>query len=336
VTASEPVVSVIVPCYDEGDFVQTALASIAMQTFRQFEVVMSCDLATAATREICAAWAEKDRRFRFVENARRLGMTANWNRALGECRGKYVSKLDADDAMRPRFLELLLDELRAKGGRTAVFCRTLDCDDALEPQASYVGEQVFWSRGINPLRLHVKSGREWLRLCFDGYQLWHSNAMMLRRQFLEALGGWDERWGCASDTDLILRILEVDSQVVHHPYCGVLYRRRQGSVSDTYQAHGWKAVEGALIHLRSLLRQRRIGQSLDRASFRVWYSYWEGWQSLVRRLKIDREVTALPPGLRGTTIAVLTSEVSPPRSLRTMFWIRRGLGTASRRIRGLR
>ena len=295
---------------------------------------MSSDMATDGGREICAAWAERDRRFRLVENGKRLGMTANWNRALRECRGEYVVKLDADDVMRSRFLEVLLEALRADVDRIAVFCRTLDCDGALEPQSSYLGERAFWAKGIDPLRMHVKPGREWLRLCFDGYQLWHSNAFMLRRVFLESLGGWDDRWGCAPDTDLILRILETGGRVVHHPYCGIWYRRRQGSVSQIYEIMGWKAVEGLAIHMRSLLRQRRSGQPLDWESLRAWCRYWAGWRAVARRLD-SGDGAGLPPGLRDTTITALTSEVAPSRGLRTILWVRTALSGVVRHVRSI-
>jgi hypothetical protein len=234
--------------------------------------------------------------------------------------------------MRPRCFELLVGELMEDPTLDAVFCRTLDCDEQLEPYASYLGEQAFHRRGVDPLGRHVKRGRDWYRLSFDGYQLWHSNAQMHRRTILEAVGGWDERWGCAADTDLILRILERDGWILHHPYCGVLYRRRQGSVSHVYETKGWKAIEGMLIHLTSLRRQYENGRRMDMTLIKSWYRYWTAWCGAKETLRRGERQSSIPV-LRNADVASLTAALCPPRAVRLGFAGRRAAGSVTRKVR---
>jgi glycosyltransferase involved in cell wall biosynthesis len=325
---SPPPVSVLVPVHNDARYLDASLGSIAAQSFENFEVIMSDDCSTDGSLELCREWAGRDSRFRLIRNETNLGMTQNWNRALAESRGPYVVKLDADDLMRPRFLEILEGELERDPDIGAVFCRSLDCDESLEPYGSYLGEQVFYRRGLNPLERHLKPGWEWYRLCFDGYQLWSANAQMYRKELLESAGGWDERWGCASDTDLILRILETDEPVLHHPYCGIWYRRREGSVSHSYEMSGWKTIEGVLAHLLSLQRQFGTRGGLGRDLWRSWHRYWVVWSRLVR--KVREQGNTLPPGLKGSGLDALERQVRPALSVRMGFSIASILGKLKR------
>jgi len=91
------------------------------------------------------------------------------------------------------------------------------------------------------------------------------------------MGGWDERWGCAADTDFILRVLEQNLSVVHCPYPGVMYRHREGSVSDLYRKNNKLEAEGAAICLRSLVRYNKAGGQVNGRLARNWFRIWRNW-----------------------------------------------------------
>jgi len=254
-----PIVSVLVPVFDGERFLEQALESVAAQTFKDIEIIVSDDCSRDHSLAIAAQWQARDRRIRVQANAHNLGMTANWNKALGEARGKYIVKLDADDAMRPRCVEELVDEMERRPQVYAAYCRTLSCDQNLAPYASHLGDSALIVNRLNPLQRHTFLGRRWYEMCFSDIQLWHSNAQIHRRETLLALGGWDDTWGCGSDTDLILRVLEQDREVAHVPYAGILYRHHEDSVSDTFRRKGWLRWEGTLIPLLSLTRFYQAG-----------------------------------------------------------------------------
>jgi hypothetical protein len=172
-------------------------------------------------------------------------------------------------------LEVLVKELENDPNIYVVFCRTLNCDENLEPIGSYRGDNAFILNKMDPLKRYVQSGHEWYEMCFADIQLWHSNAQMHNRQNLLDLGGWDTTWGCASDTDLVLRILEKNRMICHNPYIGILYRLRKNSVSDNFRKRGWLKWESILIHLNSLMRYYENDGKLKVALRKAWWRYWK-------------------------------------------------------------
>lgn len=96
-----PAVSIIVPCYNGGRFLDGLWASLAAQTFRDFEVIIvddgSSDPETA--RRLAAFGAEA----RVVRQDNR-GLPGARNRGFAEARAPLVLPLDCDDALEPSFL----------------------------------------------------------------------------------------------------------------------------------------------------------------------------------------------------------------------------------------
>lgn len=306
-----PRISVLVPAHDDAAYLEANLASLASQTFGDFEAIVADDASVDATPEIARAWAARDRRFRLSRLESNVGMNRNWNRSLGEARGELVIKLDADDAMTPRALELLHAEHAREPALLFAGCRTLDCDLALVVQGPFRADLGFRLHGLDPERRHLRRGLDWLRLGFDDIQLWHSCAQLYRRADLAALGGWDERW-IASDTDLILRALALDRPVAHVPEPGILYRRRAGSSSHREHGSGAARLELNMIALRSLAanrgRLRPLGRGLRQNWWRIWRRFLAdsrdeaAWGALpaARRealRRLERETASLVPPL---------------------------------------
>ena len=311
---SQPLVSVIVPVFNDEAFLPVSLASLQAQSLADFEVIVSDDASTDGSVAVAEAYAQRDTRFRVNRNPANLGMTRNWNAGLAAARGRYVVKLDSDDAFRPDMLRQLVEAMESDAAPVVAYCRTLDCDAALEPFSSYLGEHALIRARIPPLQAHALKGHAWYRLCFDDIQLWHSNAQMHRRDTLVQMGGWDESWGCASDTDLILRVLERNQTVCHVPYAGVLYRHRPGSVSAQYRKQAWLAWESALVHLGSLSRYHAMGGAIDASLRKAWWRYWHNWQQL--RARGEGSLQALREDVRTRLLQRACRRAPPPLFIR--------------------
>lgn len=99
----QPLVSVIIPCFNAGTFIEETIASVKSQTYRNFEVIVVDDgsddhetirlLDTIVTTGV-----------RLVRTAN-SGVAAARNTAIAAASGRYILPLDADDQIAPDFLE---------------------------------------------------------------------------------------------------------------------------------------------------------------------------------------------------------------------------------------
>lgn len=103
-TNSNSIVSVVIPCFNQGVFLDQSLRSISEQTFSSWECIIVNDGSTDETGKVAMEWVQKDSRFKYfsipnggVSNARNFG--------IGNAHGTYILPLDADDRIGPRYLE---------------------------------------------------------------------------------------------------------------------------------------------------------------------------------------------------------------------------------------
>ena len=109
-------VSVVVPLYNKGSYIERALLSIASQTLTDIEAIVVDDGSTDGGGDIAAAFP--DRRFRTVRQPN-AGPGAARNRGISETSGEIVAFLDADDAWASDYLETGLQLLEAYGPEVA-------------------------------------------------------------------------------------------------------------------------------------------------------------------------------------------------------------------------
>ncbi len=113
-SASHPVpaVSVVVPCYNGGRFIDQLLASLAQQTFRDFELIIVDDGSRAETRDKLATLDTSIRVIR-QDNA---GPGAARNTGMAQARADIILALDCDDTLDPTYLEETVALMRASPG----------------------------------------------------------------------------------------------------------------------------------------------------------------------------------------------------------------------------
>lgn len=102
--AAVPLVSVVIPCFNYGHFVEEAVESVLAQTFTDLEViVVEGGSSQAESRERVVQLDFPRTRVLFQGAATRVG--ANRNLGIQAAQGKYVICLDADDRLRPTYVE---------------------------------------------------------------------------------------------------------------------------------------------------------------------------------------------------------------------------------------
>lgn len=116
-----PVVSVIIPVYNLGHYLDACLQSVETQTFRDFEAIVVDDGSTDGTGEVLRRHAARDPRIVGVHTANQ-GVARARETGLQRARGRYVAFLDGDDRFEPEMLERLTAAIRERGGYDIVCC----------------------------------------------------------------------------------------------------------------------------------------------------------------------------------------------------------------------
>jgi len=98
-----PKVSVIIPCYNQGQYVNEAVDSVLNQSFRDFEIIIVNDGSTEhLTNQVLAEYSSDVIR---VIHTRNQGLSSARNNGIRLARGEYILPLDADDKIGREYLE---------------------------------------------------------------------------------------------------------------------------------------------------------------------------------------------------------------------------------------
>ena len=111
---NSPLISVIVPVYNVGAYLDICLESIGRQTYRDLEILLINDGSTDDSGERCRLWADKDDRIRFIDKQNE-GVAAARNLGVREAKGKYLAFVDPDDWLDPTYMEKLCSRLETTG-----------------------------------------------------------------------------------------------------------------------------------------------------------------------------------------------------------------------------
>jgi glycosyltransferase involved in cell wall biosynthesis len=191
--------SIVFVTYNRADSLDGTLHDLAGQSHRVLEILVCDDASTDRTPDICAAWAQRDSRFRYVRRQRNQGMPENLNNGLREARGEYVAILHDgnryDEQLIERWREGLRSEPRAAFAFSAI--AVVDSQGALLDTYR------------EPLK-GVVAGRSLLRERFLGSWRFASpvfGTAMVRRSVVEEAGYLNPRYGFYADVDLWMTLL---------------------------------------------------------------------------------------------------------------------------------
>lgn len=109
---SDPLVSVIVTCYNQRQVITNSLRSVLEQTHRNIECVVVDDGSTDDSAEVIAEIAKADIRIRFIRNLN-SGVSIARNTGFAAARGEFIQFLDGDDTLAPEKLERQLTHFQS-------------------------------------------------------------------------------------------------------------------------------------------------------------------------------------------------------------------------------
>jgi glycosyltransferase involved in cell wall biosynthesis len=241
VAGNSPLVTVVIPCYNQAHFLGEAIESVLSQSYRNFEIIVVDDGSTDNTSEVASHYEE----VRLVRQENR-GLAGARNSGLAEAEGEYLVFLDADDRLLPRALEA-----------------GLECFDAHPECALVAGHSNIIGRDGSFRRVvKVESpDRDYYVGLLKYCHISPPASAMFRRSVFETVGGFTSGVDASADLDMYLRVAR------HFPL-----RRYDEAVAD-YRMHGENMTRNSGRMLSSdvtVLRSQRTYIKGDRRREAAW------------------------------------------------------------------
>lgn len=226
-------ISVIIPTYNYGKYIEEAIQSVLQQDYASLEILIVDDGSTDNTREIVKPYLSDNVRYFYRENN---GHAAARNFGIREARGNYIAQLDADDYYLPHKLSLQMDYLRTHPQCPIVFTRFKNFYKNSEERAIVLKE--------NPR--------------FDEFVVNHTT-MLARKDLFSKVGYYDEEYKALPDVFWMDR-LGIEFEIPFSMLDEVLLIRRVhlSSISTSYKKKPVKELYMARCKLlrKSILRSK--------------------------------------------------------------------------------
>ena len=111
--------SVVVPCYNAGEWIDRCVASITAQSYDRLEVILVDDGSTDGTPALCDAWAARDGRVKVLHQTNSGSSAARENGLLAS-QGEFVTFADADDWVDTGMYEAMIGRMKSEKADIAV------------------------------------------------------------------------------------------------------------------------------------------------------------------------------------------------------------------------
>ncbi|HKQ67990.1 MAG TPA: glycosyltransferase family A protein [Polyangiaceae bacterium] len=240
-------VSVVIPMYNVAAWIEETLETVRTQTFpgSAVEIVLVDDASTDESVAKARAFLERhELDGRVVEQERNQGASAARNAGWRLAKYEWIQFLDGDDLLLPRKLET---HMAAAAGATS------DVAVLHGRWQRYGPNEGMWHR-YGPTHAARIVGDSVVAILSD-HDFGYVGPTLIRRAFLDRVGGFDEQLDLGEDFDLMLRIAMAGGTFREVPSDGplFLYRSTPGSL-------GRRAGE----ELPSILRLREISRRAER------------------------------------------------------------------------
>lgn len=238
-----PLVSAVIPNHNYARYIGQAIDSVLAQTYEPVETIVIDNGSTDGSLDVLRAYAG---RCRVVAQAD-LGQSLARNRGIREARGELIAFLDADDAWRPRKVELQVERFEDEAV-ALVYCSLEIADAALVPTGEVVRASV---RG--------DALEEFVRCPGRAIVVGGESTAVVRRAALDAVGLFEPSLSISGGWDLWRRIA-THYRIDHAEEPLVLYRQHGSGLHRRLSAY------------ESDVRSASARMFADPAAARVWGS----------------------------------------------------------------
>lgn len=222
---NEPLVSVIVPVYKVGKYLDKCVESIVGQTYKNLEIILVDDGSPDNCPAMCDKWAERDSRIKVIHK-QNGGVSSARNAGIDAAQGEFIGFVDSDDWLEPDMYDCLVKnalEYNADISRCGYF---VDWSD----HTSYVGS----TEKKKNLPDDVEARREMLATYHGTSALWNK---VYRASLFDSLR-IDESMKITEDWYINYILLRRSQKVVYDDICKYHYVMHGNNATKSYSRSG--------------------------------------------------------------------------------------------------
>ncbi|WP_286845417.1 glycosyltransferase [Proteiniphilum sp. UBA5346] len=207
-SVSTPLVSVVMPVYNCEEYIESAVKSILLQTYGNFEFIIINDGSTDSTVKRVKKF--KDKRIIFRDYPWNKGNYQRRNEGISISKGKYICVMDGDDEASPFRLEAQVSFL--ENNRSVL---------ATGSQFELIGGGI----SSKPIEYEL------IKVGLIQNNMFLHPSLLIRKRVLEILGGYNERYYYSSDYDLVCRVA-INGEITNMPDVLMKYRLHKSQISS--------------------------------------------------------------------------------------------------------
>jgi glycosyltransferase involved in cell wall biosynthesis len=128
-SVAPPSVSIGLPVFNAGQYLELSVRSILSQSYRNFELIISDNASGDMTEAISRRYATLDGRVRYHRNPRNLGVTFNFRKVVALSSGEYFLWATHDDMFAPEYLERCVAVLEQNPDVVLCYSKSIEIDE---------------------------------------------------------------------------------------------------------------------------------------------------------------------------------------------------------------
>lgn len=142
-------ISVIVPCYNQGEFLKDCLESVFLSTYKDWECIIVNDGSFDNTEKVANVFVNKDGRFKYIYQNNQ-GVSAARNNGILASHGDLILPLDGDDKISPYYMQKAINVFENNPTTKLVYClcEKFGCKKGLFDLPKYDFDSLKWGNLI--------------------------------------------------------------------------------------------------------------------------------------------------------------------------------------------
>lgn len=276
-----PLISIIVPCYNAGQYLGALCESIQRQTFEDFEVLILDDGSSDLSFDVAQTFSS-DTRFVIERKRQNRGVGVCTAELLRKARGEFWANPGADDLIDPDFLARRLAGLKAHPNAILIHgpARLIDQHGNKIPELPDRPENFL---SIPPIAV----GRRLIELLLMHNVINTPSILVRMGPTRKILPKFDDRWQFAQDWFLWLLLAALNSEFVYDGLVLNSYRIHPESLSRLPAKAARRAAEIRLVPLMSLSAGRELSATAEEAWTRWRIRLYASWLRRAAKLRFS-------------------------------------------------